>query len=81
MIPITTKYDILLRLSVFNALEEWGTESQIEADTAFWNLSQVWFDIEWEEHSYLLKATTKEAMVYAIKVIDKKIEESLNENS
>ena len=51
---------------------DWGSEEQIQADTNVYIISADYFGIDWEEHDYLLKATTPEAMDYVLNIINRK---------
>jgi len=68
-IPMKLKLLILRAIAERAAQLEWGTDEQIDTEDAFYTLSERWFGIDWENHTYLLKATTSEAMAYGLKII------------
>lgn len=48
---------------------EWGSEEQIEAENTSFNLSADLFGVDWDDHPYLLKATTAESANYIRKTV------------
>lgn len=49
---------------------EYGSTEQIDAECASYNISADLFGIDWDDHTYLLKATTEEATNYIRKIVN-----------
>ena len=60
----------LLKHEAINS--EWGSDKQINAENGYFSLTGYIFGIDWEEHTYLMKATTEEMIEYAELVINKR---------
>lgn len=46
------------------AESEWGSDQQVAAESEAYDVSAKHYGIDWEEHPYLLHATTEEAMTH-----------------
>lgn len=61
--------DYIFTLCKVANMEPWGSELQIAAQNAIYDKTSEHYGIDWEDHTYLLKAETNEACLYVMGVI------------
>ena len=71
---IPTTKDPVLNLLAEKALpskdNEWGSENQIDFENGFFHYIESKYSFDPEDHEYLLRATTEEAIRYVIKTLN-----------
>lgn len=53
------------------AESEWGSDQQVAAESEVYDVSAKHYGIDWEEHPYLMHATTEEAMDFVKDYVQK----------
>lgn len=71
-IPTDLVVDIVATMSL-----EWGSPEQIEAQNNVFLKTEELYGIDWEQHNYLMKATTEEMMTYVMLTLaNKRLEQA-----